>query len=147
MTAIPSYEEVLVPTDGSEAVTTSTAHALSVGDDSTRVHALYVVDQRVTMSAPANTREELQATLQEEGQAAVSSVADQVEGAGRQSSTAIREGTPSKEILEYAQQEGIDLIVIGSSGKSPREKVMTMGSVSERVVDNATLPVLVVKDD
>lgn len=54
------------------------------------------------------------------------------------------EGSPAKQILEYAHKNGFDLIVIGSRGLgSIREWVL--GSVSHSVVQHARIPVLVVK--
>jgi nucleotide-binding universal stress UspA family protein len=52
--------------------------------------------------------------------------------------------TPSEEIVRYAGQEGIDLIVMGTHG---RVKVahLLMGSVAEKVVRTAPCPVLTVR--
>ena len=58
-------------------------------------------------------------------------------------SSVIKEGTPAKIILEVAEEEGADLIVIGSSGKSGFDRFI-LGSVSDKVVNTAKCPVLVV---
>ena len=55
----------------------------------------------------------------------------------------IREGSPAKSILEVASEEDVDLIVIGSSGKSGFDRFI-LGSVSDKVVNAAKCPVLVV---
>ena len=55
----------------------------------------------------------------------------------------IRKGHPAEEILKAADDEGVDLIMIGSRGS--RTSHLFMGSVSREVVNNARLPVLVVK--
>ena len=55
----------------------------------------------------------------------------------------IREGSPAKTILEVAKEEDIDLIVIGSSGKSGFDRFI-MGSVAEKVVNAAKCAVLVI---
>lgn len=146
MTEPSNYDDILVPTDGSDTVQASTGHALQIGRAAdARIHALYVIDRRITMSATEDARDELKESLREEGEDAVAAVAERAAAAGLDTKKTIRGGTPSKEILDYAAEEGVDLIVIGSSGKSPREKLMTMGSVSESVVDNAHQPVLIVK--
>ncbi|WP_049924930.1 universal stress protein [Halopiger goleimassiliensis] len=140
------YDDVLIPTDGSETVSETLAHALSIASDNeATVHALYVVDSRITAAA-ADDATDLERSLEEEGQAAIEDVVDRAADAGLETVGDIRKGTPAKTILEYAADEGIDLIVIGTRGKSPREKVTSLGSVSERVVDNADVPVLVVRD-
>ena len=141
-----SYDNVLVPTDGSEAAEASLAHAMTIArDHGCSIHALYVIDQRMTMAAEADTRERLLESMEREGQQALETIADRLERAGLKSESAMREGTPAKEILAYAADVGIDLIVIANSGKSPREKRLAMGSVSERVVEESSLPVLVIK--
>lgn len=54
------------------------------------------------------------------------------------------EGNPPSEILEIAEDNKMDLIVIGSIGKTGIEKFL-MGSVAEKGVHNSKLPVLVVR--
>ena len=55
----------------------------------------------------------------------------------------IREGSPAKVILEVANEENVDLIVMGSSGKSGFDRFI-MGSVADKVVNSAKCAVLVV---
>jgi len=57
--------------------------------------------------------------------------------------TVIRKGHPAEEILKAADEEGVDLIMVGSRGT--RTSHLFMGSVSREVVNTARLPVLVVK--
>jgi nucleotide-binding universal stress UspA family protein len=47
-------------------------------------------------------------------------------------------------ILEYAEKEGIDLIVVGTRGRSGLSKIV-LGSVASRIVTYSHFPVLVVK--
>lgn len=53
-------------------------------------------------------------------------------------------GNPAKEIVNYAQQEKCDLIVLGSHGRSGIQK-MVLGSVAENVAQNAQTNTLIVK--
>ena len=55
----------------------------------------------------------------------------------------VKEGSPADMILKTAEEEGIDIIVIGSSGKSGFDKFI-MGSVADKVVKSAKCSVLVV---
>lgn len=141
------YDDVLVPTDGSGTVSQTLEHALPIAaDNDATVHALYVIDTRIVQAATDETRPEIETKLEDEGEEAVATVSERAAEAGLETTEAVRRGTPSKTILEYADEEGIDLITIGTHGKSPREKQFSMGSVSERVVDDATIPVFVVRD-
>ena len=58
-------------------------------------------------------------------------------------STRFEKGEPSEKIVEVANQGGFELIIIGSRGLGGR--VSTLGSVSSRVVDKSSCPVLIVK--
>lgn len=141
------YDDVLIPTDGSDTVPETLTHALPIAaaNDAT-VHALYVVDSRITAAADDGDAADLTASLEAEGEEAVADVEARAAEEGLDTAGEIRKGTPARTILEYAEEEGVDLIVIGTRGKSPREKVTSLGSVSERVVDNASVPVFVVRD-
>ncbi len=55
----------------------------------------------------------------------------------------IREGHPVEEILKVAEEEGVNMIVLGSRGK--RLHNILMGSVSREVANRADVPVLLVK--
>jgi len=52
-------------------------------------------------------------------------------------------GDPAEEILNYAQAEGIDLIIIGTHGRKGLERII-FGSVAERVLKKSQVPVLTV---
>ncbi|MBC7260826.1 MAG: universal stress protein, partial [Chloroflexi bacterium] len=56
----------------------------------------------------------------------------------------IRYGTPYSEITSLANEEGADLIVIGQVGRHGPRRIL-IGSVTERVIEYANCPVLVVK--
>jgi nucleotide-binding universal stress UspA family protein len=53
-------------------------------------------------------------------------------------------GRPANTIVQTAQEEGFDIIVVGSRGLSGMGELV-LGSVSDRVADLATCPVLIVK--
>lgn len=53
-------------------------------------------------------------------------------------------GAPEREILTFAKKENVDLIVLGSHGRTGLARVL-MGSVAEGIVRHATCPVLTVK--
>ena len=53
-------------------------------------------------------------------------------------------GAPANQIVEYAEKNDIDLIVMGTHGRSGLEK-MWLGSVTEKVLRQAHCPVLVVR--
>ncbi|MFC7230927.1 universal stress protein [Saliphagus sp. GCM10025308] len=140
------YDEILIPTDGSTTIDQTLEHALPIAaDNDARVHALSVIDTRIVQAATGETREEIKTQLERESESAVADVTERASDAGLEGVEAVERGTPAKAILEYAETHDVDLIVIGTHGKSPREKRITMGSVSERVVDKSPIPVFVIR--
>lgn len=64
------------------------------------------------------------------------------EGKGRRCSGKVVSGDIVDEIVAYAGDEGVDLIIIGTHGARGLEKIL-LGSVAERVVKSAHCPTLV----
>ncbi|WP_418280770.1 universal stress protein [Halorubrum sp. DTA98] len=140
------YDDVLVPTDGSEAVERAIDHAIRLATDhDATIHALYVVDRRIATANSGELHDEIVADLESQGEEAVATVADRAADAGLDVETSVRHGTPDKEIVAYADDEGMDVIVMSPEGKSPRERIRSLGSVSDRVADDASVPVFLIK--
>ncbi len=57
----------------------------------------------------------------------------------------VRVGDPASEIVEWADEEGCDLVVVGTHGRSGIPRLI-LGSVAERVVRQAHVPVLVARN-
>ncbi|WP_254272048.1 universal stress protein [Haloarcula marina] len=142
------YDNVLVATDGSSGATETLTHAVAIARDNDAVlHGLYVVDRRLYLAAEKDTQDDVRQSLEEEGEVALDDVAVRGEEAGLETVTEMAEGIPHKVITEYAEAEGIDLMVVGTHGRTGRNRVANLGSVTERVVENAPVPVLVVHID
>ena len=142
---VTEYDDVLVPTDGSEAAATAIEHALAVaGAFDATVHALNVVDLAVVASgSDAMPDTGLVERLNERGESDTEAVADRVvEGdAGVDVVTEVREGSPANEILEYVEAAGIDLVAMGTRGRSGLDRLL-LGSTTERVIRRCPVPVL-----
>ena len=80
--------------------------------------------------------------IQREADAALDRVRTMAEGVNLE--TVILEGKPAAEIVRFATENGIDLIVIGTQGKRGFERLL-LGSVAEQVIRSAPCKVLVVK--
>jgi nucleotide-binding universal stress UspA family protein len=59
--------------------------------------------------------------------------------------TVVRDGIASEEIIKVAQEEGVDLIITGYTGKSMMQRLIS-GSISKDMEKNAPVPVLVAKN-
>ena len=84
----------------------------------------------------------------DQARAARESAAQAIVDRGRREGVPIRcliwEGDPGESIVEAAEAEDVDLIVVGSHGRRGIDRFF-MGSVSERVVRTASVPVLVAR--
>ncbi len=138
------YDRILVPTDGSDCARAAADHAITLaGDHGATVHALYVVHLRPSLEP---NLEVVLDTLEAVGEEALADIAAQGEAAGVEVVTATREGLPHEEICDYAEREGMDLVVMGTHGRTGIERVV-IGSTAERVVRRSTVPVLTVHEE
>ena len=138
------YETILVPTDGSDGAETAAAHAIDLAEiHGAIVHALYVVDVRMSPISADMDHDEVVALVDESGERPTAAVIDRAERAGVPSVEAIRLGVPHRVIREYAAEEGVDLVVMGTHGRTGIEHAL-VGSVTERVVRTLDVPVLTV---
>lgn len=67
-----------------------------------------------------------------------------LQGAGIEAKKVVRTGITFIEIIDYVKNENIDLIVMGTHGRSGIEHIL-IGSVAEKVVRKAPCPVLTVR--
>jgi len=133
------YENVLVATDASQDAQFAVDTAIDVGKRfGSTLHGVYVVDAGVTQN------QMIDAILEEEGNQAVDAVREAADAAGLESTSAVLEGEPHDEIVEYADEHDVDLVVVGSHGKGAFERTF-LGSVSERTIRTSNRPVLVTR--
>lgn len=137
------YEDILLPTDGSESMDAVIEHAADIAArrDAT-VHALYVIDDRSFLTLQDDMKGDVVDGLRTEGETATTTVASQLEADGVTVRTAIRKGNPADEVLAYADENGIDLVVMGTHGADYERNML--GSVSQKVVTMSAAPVLTV---
>jgi nucleotide-binding universal stress UspA family protein len=54
------------------------------------------------------------------------------------------QGHPAEQIMKLAEEQSVDLIVMGTLGRSGIEKFL-LGSVADKVIRNSRIPVLTVR--
>jgi nucleotide-binding universal stress UspA family protein len=137
------FETVVIATDGSESADRAVRLALDLaGRFDAAVHALYVVDSGALRGSPDRLRADLQRGLERAGGEALSAVEER--GADAGVVTAVREGDPATEIIDYATEAGADLIATGTRGRHG-DHAFLLGSVAEAVVRRSPIPVLTVR--
>jgi nucleotide-binding universal stress UspA family protein len=137
------YDSILVATDGSTAANRAATHAIEQAEQhDAALHAIFVVDTE-RYSEPALSSMELQTNeIENWGNEQLAEVVERGEGLDVEVSTRCCHGKPSVEIINYADSIDADLIVLGYHGHS-HVKTDQIGSVTDRVVQNAGRPVLV----
>jgi nucleotide-binding universal stress UspA family protein len=141
-------QNIVIATDGSKNSQRAISHGIEIAKLSGAiVHALYVVNTSSTISENWTAgKETIYNIMKDDGQKAVSKVKKIGIDSGVEVREVILEGYPSSEIIYFAENNNIDLIVMGTLGATGLERFL-MGSVAEKVVRNARVPVLVVKSE
>lgn len=138
------YDDIVVPTDGSDSAERAARHGVVLAEayDAT-VHVLSVVDERDYGGALGRSDDASDAVAAAEAAAreAVESVAALVDG---DVTTHVTVAVPPEAILEYVRDAGADLVVMGTHGRTGVERFV-IGSVAEKVVRRADVPVVTVR--
>ena len=144
------FSSIVVGTDGSEtagkAVLQATELARQVGASVSLVSAYEPVsgnrlreEKREVpkdMEWMVNPREDVEATLKE--------ASEEVEGAGVKVETFAREGDAADAILDVAEEQNADLIVVGNKGMTGAKRFL-LGSVPNKVSHHAPCSVLIIR--
>ena len=150
------FSKILVPLDGSELSEKALAMAQNlVSSSDTSIHLMQVISLRPELDARRGGGESI--TVLEMAQDAarrlievqtargkeyLESLAVQLQKAGINVTTVIREGAADENIVEYAKAQEIDLIVMSTHGRSGFKRFF-VGSVTDRVIRSGETPVLV----
>jgi nucleotide-binding universal stress UspA family protein len=140
---------ILYPTDFSEASFEALKYAIGLAKAmQAKLIVMHVVNQKMyseglslaRISAPEGLGKE----LADEARHKLKMLIPAEERQGLEWEMNIRAGNPAREIIDYAKDNAIDMIVIGTAGRSGMEHLM-FGSTAEKVVRAAHCPVLSVK--
>jgi len=139
-----SYSSILLAFDGSEFSKKALVRACELSKvDGARVTVLYVIPRYEEMIGFFKT-DSIKKSLMHEAQRIVDEAKDIASKQGMPVSAEITEGSSGEEILKTANRLKNDLIVMGSYGWRGVNKAI-IGSTAERVIINASCPILVVR--
>ncbi len=142
-------KKILCPTDFSEASCEALKYAISLARSTqSKLILMYVVNQKMFSEGlsllRASSPEALGKEMADEARRRLKMLIPVEERDGIDWETNIRSGNPAQEVIRYAKESDIDMIVIGTAGHSGVERMM-FGSTAEKVVRGAHCPVLSVK--
>jgi nucleotide-binding universal stress UspA family protein len=142
------YKRILIATDGSDKSNVAAQEGMDLAKGlGAEVIALNVINEVVIASAVrqlGSDRKEVEDKLMAAGMKAVDSLKKMGDAAGVKVDSIVRMGSPANMVIDVARNEGADLIVMGSHGESGASKLL-IGSVVQKVLYWATIPVLVVR--
>jgi len=140
------YKKILIATDGSEYTKNSIDYGIDLAKSTqAKLHVIYVIDTAAFASIPMDAAwESMYELLKQEGDEATRYVAEKAEAEGLEVEKLTVEGHPAEEIIKYAEKNSMNLIVMGTLGKSGLDRFL-LGSVAEKVVRASKIPVLVVR--
>lgn len=143
------YESVLVATDGSEGAARAVDHAIVLARRlDVPLYVLYVCETRTAYDSDIVDPEQVRATQRAKATDTVSEIRSKVDASDEpiDIETAILDGVPHEEILTYASERDVGVIVIGARGKSSFKRVV-LGSTIDAVVRLSDRPVLVIDSE
>ncbi len=145
------YNKLLAPLDGSELAECTLEHLRNLvkGCSIPEVVILRVIEPlpATTVAALAeaggNLLNEMEANQKNEATGYIENTANRLKAEGINAVPAVIPGYAAEEILNYAEKNGVDLIVMSTHGRSGIRR-WVMGSVATRVLQHSPIPVLTI---
>ncbi len=145
-----TLKRILLPTDFSDYSSEATRYACELVDRfKAELHLFHVLETHITPTPAFGGGLALGTYIKESRAAAEKHLAKLLSPEWEKDQCVVRstaDGAPFVEIIRYAKEQEIDLIVIGTHGRTGLAHMM-LGSVAEKVVRKAPCPVLTVRPD
>ncbi len=142
------FRRIMLPTDFSEYSQAATAYAVELAEKfDAELHLFHVVEVHPGSTPVFGGGLALAPNVKESREHAVRQLAGFLDPQWRNAHKVVHatgDGPPFLEIIRYAKENDIDLIIIGTHGRTGLAHVM-IGSVAEKVVRKAPCPVLTVR--
>lgn len=136
------YESILVPTDGSEHAERAYERGLALAEQfSADLHVQHVVDTNRHPETALSESQLLVADAENDGERVLKRYATTARDRGVRVTTRNCHGDPDREILSYAGENGVDVVVMGYQGEDHQR---SLGSTAQRVVKAMDRPVMLV---
>ncbi|WP_163970459.1 universal stress protein [Oceanobacillus halotolerans] len=138
------YHKILLATDGSNHAIRAEENALTLakGNSNSSIEVVYVVDAEKAKSDVLNYWNRTDLTDTRQGR--LNEFEQIAKKAGVNYKINILRGEPGPAIVDYANRNNFDVVVIGSRGLNTLQEFV-LGSVSHKVVKEVKCPVLIVK--
>lgn len=142
------YKKILIPLDGSEISEHALEHLKGIAMDPriTSIIMLRVAETPVALYLGSDHDLEMEAGAKEQAKADankyLTKIANYLKKKGMNVETVVTDGIPADDILNYATENEVDLIIMSTHGRSGISRWFS-GSVAEKVIRHSTVPVLI----
>lgn len=137
------YQKILVTSTGEYLDQIAKETMELIADWDTEVIGVYVVETSTPFLTPNKIKEMMIDELTRKGEQVLSDMEDKFQAPNIKFQRILKEGDPSNEIVKVAEEEKVDLLVMGT-GKSIVDKHL-LGSVSEKVVHSSPCTILLIR--
>ena len=141
------FNRILYPVDLSEPSAKIVPYVQSVAQKfGSQIHILFaarIFDHFASMYVPLPSISKFEKELIEGSEKRLYEFVDEHFSEFPQTKTAVVAGDASEEIINYIQENKIDLVIMATHGRKGMDKII-FGSVAERVVKTSPVPVMVV---
>jgi nucleotide-binding universal stress UspA family protein len=145
---VNGYRTILFPTDFSDVAATALEHAKRLATAfSSQLHVLHVLEDPadgIWLEESYVLPEDLLRRREEGIRKRLNEVLSAEERERFSACFALEKGSPFVEIVRYAREKEIDLVVMGTLGRGPVAH-MLLGSVADKVARRSSCPVLLVR--
>jgi nucleotide-binding universal stress UspA family protein len=149
------YKKIMIATDGSDCANLAIEKGMELARLSGgTVYAVYVMSTAYlpTMDSGAYSFvginpywEPIHEALKNEGQQAINYIKKLGEAKGIKVESILLEGYPSDELIRYAEENKMDIVIMGTLGKTGVDRIL-LGSVAGNLVRHSKIPVMVVRE-
>jgi nucleotide-binding universal stress UspA family protein len=137
------YQKILVTSTGEYLDQMANEAMQLIADWDTEIIGLYVVETSAPFLTPRKIKEMMKEELTQRGENVLSDMEKKFKGPNINFKPMLKEGNPADEIVKTAEEEGVDLLIMGT-GKSIVDKHL-LGSVSEKVVHTSPCTILLIQ--
>jgi nucleotide-binding universal stress UspA family protein len=145
------YQKILAPLDGSELAECTLEHlrTLVLGCGIPEVVLLRVIEPLPPrmLGSVAHVTSDILIDMENEGekeaQRYIRNIAKILKKEGINATPVLLTGHPAEEILNYANTNDVDLIIMSTHGRSGIKRLL-MGSVTNKILSNSLVPILTI---
>jgi len=145
------YQHIMVTLDGSELAECVLPHVVAIGGGCSvsRITLIQVIPPfhlyaYAEDKLPPKWRNELEADVTKRAEEYLNKKAAELKEKGITAETKVLQGSAPEMLVEFANKEGVDLIVLSTHGRSGVSR-WVWGSVADRLLRSACVPVLMVR--